>query len=148
MAADARNTVLSPTALRRSLEDSVSPSRGDRTYLGTLAAVGASVPADRAEAIARRHQCEDPIVSITDLVAWATHDLSGRTADIRGPVVLAFGTDDFWVRGDDIQALASSLPISRCHELRDVGHYPMEELPGFAAQLHQWLQWLRDRAPA
>jgi pimeloyl-ACP methyl ester carboxylesterase len=147
MAADARNTVLSPGALRRSLEDSVSPSRGDRTYLGTLAVVGASVPPDRAAAIARRHQCEDPIVSITDLVAWATHDVTDRAADIRVPVVLAYGTDDFWVLGDDIQALAATIPTCRCHELRGVGHYPMEEIPGFAAQLHEWLQWLGTALP-
>jgi pimeloyl-ACP methyl ester carboxylesterase len=140
MAADGRNTLLSPSALRRSLEDSTSPSRTDRTYLGTLAVCGTSVPEDRARAIADRHRCEDPTVSILDLVAWATHDLTGRAEHITVPVQLVYGSDDFWVRGADVEALAATIPDCRCERLEGVGHYPMEELPGFAALLDGWLR--------
>lgn len=144
MAADGRNDTLSVASLRRSLPDASSPSRGDRTYLGTLEACGSSVPIDRAEAIARRHRCEDPVVSIMDLVAWTNHDVRDRASTIRCPVQLAFGSDDFWVRGDDVRALSASIPVCRCEELPGVGHYPMEELSGFSARLHEWLVWLRD----
>jgi pimeloyl-ACP methyl ester carboxylesterase len=142
MAADGRNTLLSPNALRRSLEDSTSPSRTDRTSLGTLAACGTSVPEDRARAIADRHCCEDPTVSILDLVAWATHDLTGRAEHITVPVQLAYGSDDFWVRGADVEALAAAIPVSGCERLEGVGHYPMEELPDFATRLDGWLRWV------
>jgi pimeloyl-ACP methyl ester carboxylesterase len=147
MAADGCNNALSETTLRRSVEDSSSPSRGDRTYLGTLEACGSSVPLDRAEMIARRHRCEDPVVSIMDLVAWTTHDLRERAAIIQCPVQLAFGSDDFWVREDDVRALAASIRVCRCEALAGVGHYPMEEVPGFPAMLHTWLGWLRENAP-
>jgi pimeloyl-ACP methyl ester carboxylesterase len=145
MAADGWNKVLSTTALRRSWEDSSNPSRSDRTYFGTLAVCGSSIAPERAEAIARRHRCEDPVVSVCDLIAWAEHDLRGRANDIGCPVCLAYGTDDFWVDGEDVIALASLIPASRCEELQDVGHYPMEEVPGFSRQLHEWLVWLRER---
>jgi pimeloyl-ACP methyl ester carboxylesterase len=140
MAADGRNTLLSPNALRRSLEDSTSPSRADRTYLGTLAVCGTSVPEDRARAIADRHRCEDPTVSILDLVAWANHDLTGRAEHITVPVQLAYGSDDFWVRGADVEALAATIPDCRCERLDGVGHYPMEELEHFARLLDGWLR--------
>jgi pimeloyl-ACP methyl ester carboxylesterase len=146
IAADGSNSVLSESTLRRSLPDPSSPSRGDRTYLGTLDACGSSVPRERAEAIALRHRCEDPVVSVFDLVAWTNHDLREQAASIQVPVQLAYGSDDFWVRRDDIRALAEAIPVSRCEELVDVGHYPMEEIAGFATRLHEWLGWLRDAA--
>ena len=144
MAADGWNSVLTEATLRRSLRDPSSPSRGDRTYLGTLDACGSSVPLERAEAIARRHRCEDPVVSILDLVAWTNHDAREWASSIRVPVQLVYGSDDFWVRGDDVRALAASIPTSRCEELVAVGHYPMEEIEGFATRLHEWLGWVRD----
>ena len=147
MAADGRNTLLSPNALRRSLEDSTSPSRADRTYLGTLAVCGTSVPEARARAIADRHRCEDPTVSILDLVAWATHDLTGRAAHITVPVQLAYGSDDFWVRGADVEALAATIPGCRCERLDGVGHYPMEELEDFTRLLDGWLRRVSGSAP-
>jgi pimeloyl-ACP methyl ester carboxylesterase len=144
MAADGCNDVLSVRTLRRSLDDATSPSRMDRTVFGTLAAVGASVPVARAEAIAARHRCEDPIVSITDLVAWTGHDVRALAPAIACPVQLAYGTDDFWVDAAGIAALAGSIPVARCEELAGIGHYPMEEIPEFTGVLHGWLRWLAE----
>jgi pimeloyl-ACP methyl ester carboxylesterase len=144
MAADGCNDVLSVQTLRRSLDDATSPSRMDRTVLGTLAAVGASVPVGRADAIAARHRCEDPIVSITHLVAWTRHDVRASAPTIGCPVQLAYGTDDFWVDAAGIAALARSIPMARCEVLPGIGHYPMEEVPGFTRVLDGWLRWLAE----
>jgi pimeloyl-ACP methyl ester carboxylesterase len=140
MAADGWNDALSVKGLKRSLEDAGSPSRGDRTYLGTLAACGSSIDPVRVEAIARRHQCEDPEVSVLDLVAWSLHDLRDRAQLIACPVHLLYGTDDFWVRGSDIETFGAAIPEGRVDALVGVGHYPMEEMPDFARRLHGWLE--------
>lgn len=148
MAADAHNRRLSVPGLRRSLEDAASPSRTDRTYLGTLACLGRSVPAARAEAIAEAHRREDPVVTTADLIAWTAHDLRLRLADIRCPVRLVAGEDDFWIDRADVEWAAGAIPDCVLDRLPGVGHYPMEEIAGFPELLAGWLRELttRDRA--
>lgn len=139
MAADARNSRWSVRSLERSLEDVSSPSRTDRTYYGTLAAVGADVPAERAAEIARMHRREDPVVSTSDLIGWTRHDLSGRLGDITGPLRLVAGADDFWIDRSGVEETARAIPGCRLDVLPGVGHYPMEEIDDFPAVLAGWL---------
>jgi pimeloyl-ACP methyl ester carboxylesterase len=139
MAADAHNARLSTRALERSLEDAASPSRGDRTYLGTLACVGRAVPAERARAIAAMHRREDPVVSTTDLIAWTEHDLRPRLGEIACPVRLVAGEDDFWIDLDDVEWAAAQISDCIYERLPGIGHYPMEEIEGFPELLASWL---------
>jgi pimeloyl-ACP methyl ester carboxylesterase len=142
MAADARNSRLSVRALERGLEDAASPSRADRTYLGTLACVGRGVPAERAAAIAAMHRREDPVVSTLDLIGWTEHDLRSRLAAIACPVRLVAGEDDFWIDPDDVAWAAEQIPDCTYDRLPGIGHYPMEEIEGFPELLAGWLREL------
>jgi pimeloyl-ACP methyl ester carboxylesterase len=146
MAADAYNRRLSVGGLRRSLEDAASPSRTDRTYLGTLACLGRSVPTARAAAIAEAHRREDPLVTTADLIAWTAHDLRSRLRDIRCPVRLVAGEDDFWIDMADVEWAAGVIGDCVLDRLPRVGHYPMEEIAGFPALLAGWLGDLQARA--
>ncbi|HEY4094529.1 MAG TPA: alpha/beta hydrolase [Baekduia sp.] len=139
MAADAHNRRLSVNGLRRGLEDAASPSRGDRTYLGTLASVGRTVSAERAHRIATMHRREDPVVSTTDLIAWTAHDLRDRLAGIACPVRLVAGEDDFWLDLPDVVWTASQIPGCTYDQIAGIGHYPMEEIEGFPELLAGWL---------
>jgi pimeloyl-ACP methyl ester carboxylesterase len=143
MAADARNRLLSVGALRRGTEASTSPSVPDRTYLGTLASCGATVPRERAEHIAVMHRREDPVVSNSDLVGWSTHDLTGRLADIAGPVRWVIGEDDFWLDAASARESAATVPKCTFEVLAGIGHYPMEEIVDFPGVL---LGWMREWA--
>lgn len=144
MAADARNTRLSVRGLMRSLEDAAAPSRTDRTYYGTLAAVGGAVPPQRAERIAVLHRREDPVVTTHDLVGWAAHDLRGHLGSISCPVRLVVGEDDFWLDVAEVRAAAQEIPACQFEVLQGIGHYPMEELDDFAARLASWLNELAE----
>jgi pimeloyl-ACP methyl ester carboxylesterase len=146
MAADAHNSRLSTRALERSLEDAASPSRADRTYLGTLACIGREVPVERAQAIAAMHRREDPVVSTTDLIGWSEHDLRSRLAEIACPVRLVAGEDDFWIELDDVEWTAARIPDCAYERLPGIGHYPMEEIEGFPELLSSWLRELVARA--
>lgn len=146
MAADARNTRLSVRGLERELEDAAAPSRSDRTYLGTLAVVGRSVPTERAELIATMHCREDPMVSTSDLIGWATHDLRGALPQIGCPAHLVVGEDDLWLDPEQVRWAAAQIPGARFTRLEGIGHYPMEELDGFADILHGWLAELAGPA--
>ncbi|WP_218005168.1 alpha/beta fold hydrolase [Actinomadura macra] len=139
MAADARNDGQNEAGLNRALHDTVSPSRSDRTYYGTLAACGAAVPGARAEIIARMHRREDPQVSTSDLIGWARHDLRDRLARITCPCHVVVGADDFWMDADSAERTAAAIPGSGFTVLDGIGHYPMEELDDFAAVLDDWL---------
>lgn len=142
MAAEAGNGSVKLPGLRRELEDVAAASRTDRTYLGTLAVVGSSLPPERAELIARMHRREDPEVSTSDLIGWGTHDIRAKLASITCPTHLMAGEDDLWVRPSQVRAAASQIPGARCTVLPGVGHYPMEEIPGFADVLDGWLSEL------
>lgn len=140
MAADARNDGQNEAGLTRALEDSVSPSRSDRTYYGTLAACGVAVPDDRTEIIARMHRREDPLVSNSDLIGWARHDLRDRLPDITCPCHIVVGGDDFWMDPESARWTAENIDSSDFTVLDGIGHYPMEEVPNFAALLDGWLR--------
>jgi pimeloyl-ACP methyl ester carboxylesterase len=128
--------------LRRELVDVAAPSRSDRTELGTHAVLGRAVDPDRARLIATMHRREDPVVSNSDLVGWATHDLREGLDRITCPVHLVVGADDLWLDAARVRWVASRIPGARCTVLDGVGHYPMEELGGFATTLDGWLREL------
>ncbi len=148
MAADARNTAVSARGLERELEDAAAPSRTDRTYFGTLAVVGRSVPAQRAELIATMHRREDPAVTTSDLLGWATHDLRAALPGIGCPTHLVVGDDDLWLDPGQVRWAADRIPGARFTLLEGIGHYPMEEIEGFAALLAGWLAELGREAVA
>lgn len=139
MAADAYNRRLSVRPLEASLEDAAAPSRNDRTYYGTLAALGRAVPPDRAEAIAAMHRREDGVITTTDLIGWARHDLRDRLGQIACPVRLVVGEDDFWVDADDARWAGDQIKRCRFEVLPGTGHYPMEEIEEFPQLLAAWL---------
>lgn len=147
MAAEAGTGSVKVSGLRRELEDVAAASRTDRTYLGTLAVVGGSLSAGRAELIAQMHRREDPAVSTSDLIGWGKHDVSAQLPSITCPVHLVAGEDDLWVDAAAVRAAAERIPGSRCTVLPGIGHYPMEEIDGFAEMLHGWLGGLAVAEP-
>lgn len=136
---------LSVRGLERELIDSAAPSRADRTYYGTKAVVGANVPEDTVEMIARMHRREDPVVSNSDLIGWTTQDLGERLDTVACPVHLVAGSDDLWVDPADVARTGERIPRAEVTVLDGIGHYPMEEIDGFADVLHGWLKGLEDQ---
>lgn len=140
MAADAwTNGWPGERGLLRELSDVAAPSRTDRTYLGTLAVVGRSVPSARAELIATMHRREDPAVSTSDLLGWTRHDLREALARITCPAHLVVGSDDLWLDVERVRWAADRIRGARCTVLDGIGHYPMEEIDGFDGVLAGWL---------
>ena len=139
---------LSVRGLERELSDAAAPSRSDRTYFGTLAVVSSRVPAARAELIARMHRREDPEISTSDLIGWTTHDVRDGLAGVACPTRLVVGADDLWLDPADVRYAADRIPGARYTLLEGIGHYPMEELDGFAGILDGWLTELAARPAA
>lgn len=134
--------------LRRELSDVAAPSRADRTHLGTLAVVGRSVPAERAELIATMHRREDPAVSTCDLIGWTRHDLRARLCRIACPAHLVVGRDDLWLDPQRVRWAADRIAGARYTLLDGIGHYPMEEIDGFDEVLAGWLVELGSEVAA
>ncbi|GAF42229.1 alpha/beta fold hydrolase [Rhodococcus wratislaviensis] len=148
MAAEAGPGRVNVAGLRRELEDVAGPSRSDRTYLGTLASIGDTVPEPTAQLIATMHKREDPEISSSDLIAWGTHDVRDRLADITCPIRLVAGAQDPWIDAAVVEQAASALDAAQPGRatftlLEGVGHYPMEEVDDFAAVTDEWLTELR-----
>jgi len=133
-----------PEPRRPLLEDSVSPSMRDRTYYGTLAACGRTVPSDRVELIARMHCREDWHVTTLDIQGALTHDIRAELGSITCPVYLATGADDYFVPPARVQRIADLIAHARFDVLDGVGHYPIEELPDIAERFADWVRTLGD----
>lgn len=144
MAADAVNDGQNEKSLQRNMFDSVSPARTDRTYYGTLAAVGSAVPAERRERIAARHRREDPRVALSDLIGWSRHNLLPTIGNIACPTHLIVGDDDFWLDPNSVERTARAIPAARFTMLPGIGHYPMEEMPDIASRIHHWIRELTN----
>ncbi len=127
-------------AMERELEDSAAPSRGDRTFLGTLAVLGRSVPDARRQLIAAMHRREDPVITNSDLIGWATFDRWADLPAIACPVHLVVGKDDLWMSPPRVERTAAQIPGGRYTLLEDIGHYPMEEMETIADRLDAWLR--------
>lgn len=140
MAAEAGRGRVNLRSLARELEDISAPSRTDRTYYGTLAVVGGAVDSERRERIARMHRREDPEVSISDLIGWGNHDVWGRLREITAPALLVAGSDDLWIDAAKVEAAAREIGPARYAFLEGIGHYPMEEMPDFAAYVVEWIR--------
>jgi pimeloyl-ACP methyl ester carboxylesterase len=147
MEADAYNGALSVSGLRRSMSDPASPSQGDRTFFGTLASLGMNVDDQRAHEIALMHRREDNVITASDLIGWTTHDLRSDLRFISCPVLVIAGSDDFWIRPGWVRECAEMIPLGEYRQLEGVGHYPMEEIEGFASLLVRWLEELAARDP-
>jgi pimeloyl-ACP methyl ester carboxylesterase len=148
MAAEAGPGRVNVGGLRRELEDVAGPSRGDRTYLGTLASVGHAVPAEAAQLIATMHKREDPEISSSDLIAWGTHDVRNRLAHTTCPLHVVAGEQDPWIQTGAVEKVAALINSARPDYARytmldGIGHYPMEEVDDFASLADQWLTELR-----
>lgn len=130
---------LSVAGLERELNDVAAPSRSDRTYFGTRAVVGKAVPEDLRETIALMHRREDPVVSNSDLIGWATFDVLDALPGVRCPVHIVVGEDDLWLEEDQARRSAELVPRGRFTLLEGIGHYPMEELPGAGSVIAGWL---------
>jgi pimeloyl-ACP methyl ester carboxylesterase len=130
--------------LVRELEDSAAPSRSDRTYLGTHAVVGRKVPKARAELIALMHRREDPVVSNSDLIGWASFDCQAALPGIACPVHLVVGEDDLWLDPENVRRTADAIPGARYTLLEGIGHYPMEEMDDAAERIHGWFKQLGE----
>lgn len=132
-------------ALERDLEDSAAAARSDRTHLGTRAVVGRAVSEERVALIARMHCREDPLVTTSDLIGWASHDVLSRLPAVTCPITFVAGEDDLWVHPPAVRRASELTPDGAFVLLEGCGHYPMEELDDFAARLHGWITDMIDR---
>ncbi|MGI5440197.1 alpha/beta fold hydrolase [Streptomyces shenzhenensis] len=133
-------------SLERELIDAAAPSRSDRTYLGTHAVLGPSVPQAQRETIALMHRREDPEVSNSDLIGWVSHDVFAGLSSIRCPVHVVIGEADLWLTPDAGRRTAAEISRARFTLLPGIGHYPMEELQDGAGQVDAWLRDLEGTA--
>ena len=139
------STGISVSGLERELNDVAAPSRSDRTYFGTRAVVGRSVPEETREMIALMHRREDPVISNSDLIGWATFDVLDRLPDVKCPVHIVVGEDDLWVESEVARRSAEAMPRGRYSLLKGIGHYPMEEMSGSGSQISGWLREMDDQ---
>lgn len=148
MEAEAGPGRVNVNGLRRELEDVAGPARAERTYLGTLASVGRSVPEAKAHVVALMHKREDPEISSSDLIGWGTHDVRDRLNQVTAPLHVVAGRDDPWIVVDEIARVAemvneNSPGRARFTVLDGIGHYPMEEIEDFATLVDTWIGELK-----
>lgn len=90
---------------------------------------GKRTPPARAEEVIWQLRRAPPEVMRNDLQGYAGFDMRKRVPDIRTPVLLIRGEDDWLVLQDQVEATASRIPDVSIKILKGTGHYPMIENP-------------------
>jgi pimeloyl-ACP methyl ester carboxylesterase len=77
-----------------------------------------------------------------DIQGWAQHDVRAGLGDVRCPVLIVKGADDFWVPLDQVEYSAELIgENAEVCVLPDIGHYPMFEDPeGLAALVDDFVK--------
>jgi pimeloyl-ACP methyl ester carboxylesterase len=84
-----------------------------------------------------------------DIQGWHNHDVRGQLGDVKCPVLIVKGADDFWVPQLLIDEAAREIgEQAQVEVLEGIGHYPMFEDPeGLAALVDAFVK-SRTAAPA
>ena len=79
----------------------------------------------------------------TLLLTWPNRPAFGTTALVLSVLAvltnLVVGDDDLWLDVADVVWAGEQIPDARVTVLEGIGHYPMEELDGFAGIVDGWL---------
>ncbi len=73
--------------------------------------------------------------AVGDLEAWAKHDVRAKLKNVRCPMLLIRGEDDFWVPRELVDETARLLRNAEVVHLKNIGHYPMFEDPRLIADM-------------
>lgn len=111
------------------------PSWRDVMERAAISSLNRGCSAADVEELRWQHRGAQEIAS-ADLQGWATHDVRGKLGDVRCPVLLVKGNDDFWLPRELVELTAEEIgERASVAFLDDIGHYPMFEDPERIAEL-------------
>lgn len=71
-----------------------------------------------------------------DIQGWASHDVRDKLGDVKCPVLVIKGNDDFWLPAELVEQSAALIgDKAEVRMLDGIGHYPMFEDPRLIAEL-------------
>ena len=67
------------------------------------------------------------VSAVGDLEGWSQHDVLARLPEIKIPMLVIRGEDDFWVPKELVDESVAAMPQAEGLHLDGIGHYPMFE---------------------
>lgn len=105
------------------------PSWRDVMERAAISSLHRGCPPEKVEELRWQHRGAQEVAS-ADLQGWSTHDVRGRLGDVRCPVLIVKGQDDFWLPVELVELTAREIGDQAEYEVLDgIGHYPMFEDP-------------------
>jgi pimeloyl-ACP methyl ester carboxylesterase len=92
------------------------------------AALNAKCPPHKEEELRWMHR-NAQVSAVGDLQGWATHDIRDQLSNARLPVLVAAGSEDFWLPEELVDETVAGLPDGEKLMMDSIGHYPMFEDP-------------------
>lgn len=79
---------------------------------------------------------------VSDGIAWSNHDIRGKLGDVKCPVLIIQGMDDFFIRSDLVDDTFREIgKKAELIRLKNIGHYPPFENPKLIADItHDFLK--------
>lgn len=102
--------------------------------LNSISTLNKDVPEERVTELRWIHR-NAQLSAVGDARGWATHDVRGKLGDVKCPVLVIKGEDDFFLPRELIEETRRELPQAEYRYVEKVGHYPPYEAPELMADM-------------
>lgn len=96
---------------------------------GSSSSIRADATPDQVQEIMWLHKSGAHRVQASDLVGWANHDVRDGLSRVTVPLLVGWGTGDYYVPRELAEQTVAAVPSASFAELDGLGHYPMWENP-------------------
>ena len=137
-----RTATIPEAFVEAGLEDAGMPSYSDQGYLGGHSACGLKGSPERLAEIAWTRRTGDPKIYHSDLKAWIHHDITEKLHEISCPVLMVWGSEDYFLPRNLIEETVENIPNAQLKVLEGIGHYPHMEMDDFTMVIREFLESL------
>lgn len=128
------------------LEPSWSPGWQAALELGATATLNKGTPPEKVTELRWIHRTGGHQASMGDANGWATHDVRGQLGDVKCPVLIIGGKEDFFFPEELAYETAREIPHAEVRILDNIGHYPSYEDPELVANMIE--EFVQSKVPA
>jgi pimeloyl-ACP methyl ester carboxylesterase len=116
------------------IHPSWAPGWQDQMERAAVESLGRDCSEEKIQELRWQHR-NAQVSAVGDLEGWASHDVRNLLGEVKCPMLVIKGEDDFWVPKPLVEETVKLLKNGEAAYLPKIGHYPMFEEPKLIADM-------------